>query len=193
MSTQVLYHGFGIRGYRHVRMTNQGGSLVFGIEQPREAIRCPDCSSQRVHCHGGQTRRWKCPPVGGKSVFVEMKVPRVACLDCRARKSLPATFAEPRRTYTRAFERYVWELSRMMTIQDIAVHLGVGWDLVKAIQKRHLERKYRKPRLRDLKRIAIDEISNSKGHKYLTIVLDLDSGRVVFVGKGKKEASLRPF
>ena len=65
--------------------------------------------------------------------------------------------------------------------------------MIKDIQKRHLNRKYSKPRLRDLKRIAIDEISNSKGHTYLTIVLDLDSGRVVFVGKGKKEESLRPF
>lgn len=193
MSTQVLYHGFGIRGYRHVRMMNQGGSLVFRIEQPRESIRCPNCGSKRIHCHGGETRRWKCPPAGRKKVFVEMNVPRVECLDCRSRRRLPVAFAAPRRTYTRAFERYVWELSRMTTIRDIAVHLGVGWDLIKAIQKRRLKRKYSKPRLRDLKRIAIDEISNSKGHKYLTIVLDLDSGRVVFVGKGKKEASLRPF
>ena len=51
MSTQILYHGFGIRGYRHVRMMNQGGRLVFRIEQPRELIRCPDCGSQRIHCH----------------------------------------------------------------------------------------------------------------------------------------------
>lgn len=193
MSTQILYHGFGIRGYRHVRMMNQGGRLVFRIEQPRELIRCPDCGSQRIHCHGGETRRWKCPPIGGKRVFVEMSVPRVECLDCQARRLLPVAFAEPRRTYTRAFERYVWDLSQRMTIRDIAVHLGVGWDLIKDIQKRYLHRKYSKPRLCGLKRIAIDEISNSKGHKYLTIVLDLDSARVVFVGKGKKEESLRPF
>ncbi len=193
MSTQVLYHGFGIRGYRHVRMMNQGGTLVFLIEQPRESIRCPDCGSEQIHCRGGKERRWRCPPIGGKAVFVEMSVPRVECLDCQARRMLPVTFAERRRTYTRAFERYVWDLSQMMTIQDIALHLGVGWDLIKDIQKRYLNRKYGKPRLCDLKRIAIDEISNSKGHKYLTIVLDLDSGRVVFVGKGKKEESLRPF
>lgn len=193
MSTQVLYHGFGIRGYRHVRMRNQGGSLVFTVEQPRESIRCPDCSSQRIHCHGGQMRRWKCPPIGGKPVCVEMNVPRVECLDCQTRRLLPVSFAEPRRTYIRALERYVWDLSQRMTIRDIAAHLGVGWDLVKGIQQRQLHRKYSKPRLRDLKRIAIDEISNAKGHKYLTIVLDLDSGRVVFVGKGKKEESLRPF
>lgn len=172
---------------------NQGGRLVFRIEQPRELIRCPDCGSQRIHCHGGETRRWKCPPLGGKRVFVEMSVPRVECLDCGTRRLLPVAFAEPRRTYTRAFERSVWDLSQRMTIRDIAVHLGVGWDLIKEIQKRYLHRKYGKPRLRGLKRIAIDEISNSQGHKSLTIVLDLDSARVVFVGKGRKEESLRPF
>ena len=126
-------------------------------------------------------------------MFVEMSVPRVECLECRSRRMLPVAFADSRRTYTRAFERYVVDLSKRMTIQDIAVHLGVGRDLIKDIQKRHLKRQYRKPRLRELRRIAIDEISNSRGHTYLTIVLDLDSGRVVFVGQGKKEESLRPF
>lgn len=80
-----------------------------------------------------------------------------------------------------------------MTIQDVAAHLAVGWDLVKEIQKRHLERKFAKPVLKGLMRIAIDEISIGKGHKYLTVVLDLRSGAVVFVGDGKGVDALTPF
>jgi transposase len=44
-----------------------------------------------------------------------------------------------------------------------------------------------------VKRIAIDEISIGHGHRYLTVVLDLGSGAVVFVGEGKGADALRPF
>ena len=68
MSTQVLYHGFGIRGYRHVRMETRQGRLTFTVEQPREKIRCPVCGSDHVHLRGGKTRSWKCLPIGNRPV-----------------------------------------------------------------------------------------------------------------------------
>jgi hypothetical protein len=70
---------------------------------------------------------------------------------------------------------------------------GVGRDLVKDIQKRDLSRRYARPELKHLRRIAIDEIAVAKGHRYLTLVLDLDSGAVVFVGDGKRADALKPF
>src|SRR5207248_4752641 len=82
---------------------------------------------------------------------------------------------------------------RRMTIRDVAAHLNVGWDLVKDIQKRDLSRRYAKPKLKHLRRIAIDEIAVAKGHRYMTLVLDLDSGAVVFVGDGKGADALKPF
>jgi transposase len=101
--------------------------------------------------------------------------------------------AEERRTYTRAFARYVLELSKYMTIKDVAEHLAVSWDIVKDIQKRYLTQHYAKPALKDVRQIAIDEICVGRGYQFLTIVLDLDSGAILFVGKGKKTESLRPF
>jgi transposase len=80
-----------------------------------------------------------------------------------------------------------------MTIRDVARHLGVGWDLIKEIQKRDLSRRFARPKLKHLKRIAIDEIAIAKGHRYLTVVMDLDSGAVVFVGDGKGADALKPF
>ena len=80
-----------------------------------------------------------------------------------------------------------------MTIRDVAKHLGVGWDVIKDIQKRDLARRYSKPKLKHLRHIAIDEIAIAKGHRYLTVVLDLDSGGVVFVGDGKGAKALKPF
>src|SRR5665647_1807964 len=80
-----------------------------------------------------------------------------------------------------------------MTLKDVARHLGVGWDTVKEIQKKNLQRRFSKPKLKHLQRIAIDEISIGRGHRYLTVVLDLDSGAVVFVGAGKGADSLLGF
>jgi transposase len=122
-----------------------------------------------------------------------LPVPRVECRACGVVRQVEVTFADPRRSYTKAFERYVLELSRRMTIRDVAAHLGVGWDLVKDVQKRDLSRRYAKPKLKHLRHIAIDEIAVAKGHRYLTVVLDLDSGAVVFVGDGKGADALKPF
>ena len=65
-----------------------------------------------------------------------------------------------------------------MTILDVSKHLGLGWDLIKSIQKRYLHKKYSRPNLNELKRIVIDEIQVGK-RGYLAIVLDIDSGAVV--------------
>jgi len=80
-----------------------------------------------------------------------------------------------------------------MTIKDVAKHLGVSWDVIKDIQKRYLRRRFGRPKLKDLKRIAIDEISIGKRHRYLTVVLDLASGAVVYVGQGKGADALTAF
>jgi len=80
-----------------------------------------------------------------------------------------------------------------MTIRDVAMHLGVGWDVIKDLQKRDLSRRFAKPKLKHLRRIAIDEIAVAKGHRYLTVVMDLESGAIVFVGDGKGAAALKPF
>jgi transposase len=101
--------------------------------------------------------------------------------------------AEERRSYTRAFARYVLELSQLMTIKDVAEHLAVSWDIVKDIQKSHLAKHYAKPALKDVKQIAIDEICVGRSYRFVTVVLDLDSGAILFVGPGKKADSLRPF
>jgi transposase len=96
-------------------------------------------------------------------------------------------------TYLKAFARYVLDLADRMTIQDVAEHLGVSWGTVKEIVKADLKRNDSKPRLKDLRQIAIDEISIGAGHRYLTIVLDLASGAVVHVGRGKGGDALTDF
>jgi transposase len=80
-----------------------------------------------------------------------------------------------------------------MTIQDVAHHLAVSWDTIKDIQKRCLHRRFDKPKLGKLKRIAIDEIYLGSRSGYLTVVMDLRSGAVIEVAEGKHAAALDPF
>lgn len=193
MSTSLLYHAWGTRGYQHVRTIYEDGCVVFMMEQEAAGFCCSHCGSQEVMKAGIIPRRLQSLPIGGRTVFIELSIQRLWCITCGKTRQAAVGIADVRRSYTRAFERYVLDLSRHMTILNVAQHLGVGWDMVKDIQKRHLLRSYAKPKLKHLRHIAIDEISIGKGHRYLTVVLDLDSGRVVFVGHGKGADALDPF
>jgi transposase len=193
MSTSLLYHAFGIRGYHYTRSEYQGGQVVFTIRQEPGACRCSACGSRDVKHRGHVERRFRTLPIGSKMTLVVLPIPRVECPSCGVVRQVEVPFADPRRTYTRAFQRYALELSRSMTIRDVALHLGVGRDTIKEIQKRDLSRRFAKPKLKHLKRIAIDEIAVAKGHRYLTVVMDLESGAVVLVGDGKGADALKPF
>jgi transposase len=193
MSTSLLYHAFGIRGYRYTRTDYCEGEVVFTIEQRRQTLQCPLCGSHDVIAHGHVPRLFRGVPIGSKGTRVLLPIPRVECPACGVTRQVAVPFADPQKHYTHAFERYALDLSAHMTIQDVARHLGVSWDTVKDIQKQDLQRHFSKPRLRQLRHIAIDEIAVGKGHRYLTVVLDLVSGAVVFVGAGKGADALEPF
>lgn len=193
MSTTLLYNMFGVRGYDYQRTDYHQGAACFVIEQPRAKYRCPECGSAAVNAQGHKDRFLRSLPIGGKPTFVFLKVARVVCFQCEITRQVKVPFADPWRTYTHAFERYALDLSRFGTIQDVADHLDVSWDIIKDIQKRHLVQKFSKPKLKNLKEIAIDELAIGKGRRYVTLVLNLRSGAVVFVGDGKGVEALAPF
>ena len=72
-----------------------------------------------------------------------------------------------------------------LCFRSIGLNLGASWDTIKEIQKEYLSNHFGKPELKDITKIAIDEISIGKAHKYITLVLGLDTGAVVFIGDGK--------
>src|SRR6266545_2836915 len=193
MSTGLLYHAFGIRGYDYRSTAYEEGRVIFTLEQRRHTYRCAVCAARDVRPHGHEERTFRAVPIGGRPVRIVLPIPRVECPHCGVTRQVPLNFADPRRSYTRSFERYALELSRLMTIQDVAQHLHVSWDTIKDIQKRDLRHRYRKPRLAKLRQIALDEIAIGKGQRYLTVVLNLETGAVVFVGDGKGAEALEPF
>jgi len=87
----------------------------------------------------------------------------------------------------------VVELSRVMTLADVSGLTGLSWDTVKDIVQAQLQHDYGQPRLKDLKFLAIDEIYVGKRKRFYTLVLDLESGQIVWVGHGRGLAALGQF
>jgi transposase len=184
----------GIRGYTFLRQSIVPGGIEFYLAMSPAQLVCPCCGSTNVWQKGSTTpRRIRSLPFGRKTTTIILEIPRVFCHDCGTLRQVKLTFAEEHKRYTRFFERYVLDLLLSMTCQDVAKHLGLSWDTVRDIEKRRLTRDFAKPPLKDVTHIAIDEIAVQKGHKYLTVVMDLHSGRVIFVGDGKDAEALLPF
>jgi transposase len=174
-------------------MDVKGGEIIFTIRHRPEKLRCPQCRSKNIILPGTVPRRFWTWSIGPKTVSIDLDVQRVEGRDGGVVRQVELGFADPRHRYTRAFEHYVLSLSHAMTITDLANLLHVSWDVIKDIIKRNLGRRFAHPKLKKLKRIAIDEIAVGRGGRCLTIVIDLKTGEVVFIGEGRGAAALAPF
>jgi transposase len=129
-------------------------------------------------------------PVGNKKIELSVQIPRIYCKICFAVKQVKLAFADPKKHYTRSLERFVIDLCRITTLSNVADLTGLSWDTIKDIHKLHLYKKYRCRNLKKLKYLAIDELYLGKKQKFITIVLDLETGQVVHIGKGKGKDAL---
>jgi len=97
------------------------------------------------------------------------------------------------RRYTRSFALTVLDLLQFATTRAVADYLNVGWDMIKEIHKLKLSRIYKKQRLSNLTYLGIDEFSTQKGHKYMTIFVDLQTGRIIHAIEGRSYEAVSPF
>jgi transposase len=88
---------------------------------------------------------------------------------------------------------FIEDLYGVMTVSDLAAITALGWDTVKNIVKAKLERRDGHPRLKGLRYLSIDEIYVGPSKKFYTLVIDLESGRIVWVAPGKGGEALRKF
>ena len=131
--------------------------------------------------------------IGDLETYVEVRAMRVACCGGTRVERLPFVMEGFRMT-RRFFER-VAALCTKLPIQTVAEWTGLSWDTVARIDKRAIDLALGDPNptLRRLRWIGVDEVSRTGGHVYFTIVSDLLTGRVVWIGDGKGEKGLLPF
>jgi len=193
MPTCLLYRAFGLNGYQLVADSLEKGVFQLKMRPPEKAIKCPGCGSTKVVRRGTLQRLVHAPLIGTYKTKVFIQTPRIECRQCQRVRTIKLPHVVPGKNHTKSFARLVVDLRKMMTIQDVARYLGVSTRMICDIDKRYLKTHFGKPKLKHVKLIAIDEISIRKGHTYITIVMDLESGAIIFVGKGKGQKALKPF
>lgn len=90
--------------------------------------------------------------------------------------------------YTRRFCQLISGLCRHMTISAVAKHFNLRWETVKNIDKHYLQEtlpSLNPEKLVNLKYIGVDEVARAKGHDYLTVVYNLETGELIWVYEGR--------
>jgi transposase len=84
-------------------------------------------------------------------------------------------------------------LAHVLPIKHVAAWFGVGWETVKQIDQRSLDQRLGPVDLRTVRVIAVDEFAMQRGHRYATIVVEVPTKRVLWVGRGRGREDLRAF
>lgn len=193
MNPSDLYHQHGVREQVCTRAEYRSKTILLLINTKKSKFYCAHCKSKNVIRSGVVLRDFRTVPVGGKPVVLRMTVQRLECKDCGCVCQEHIHFAAQQTTFTRHLARYAVELCRMASIKSVAAHLKLSWNTVKEMVKGYLERTYSKPDISDLKVIGIDEFAVKKGHVNKTIVVNLETGQIVYVGDGKGADALDGF
>jgi len=163
--------------------------------QPDKRFRpiCHCCGQRASGLHSWTERRVRDLNLAATPVWIKCHYRKVFCAHCQRVSVEDLELFHPYLRVTTRLAVYIYQLCRLMTVTEVAHHLGLDWKTVKAIDKYYLEREYGQPDLTGLRILAVDEISVRKGHRYLTVVLDYITGRVVFVGQDRKADTLERF
>jgi transposase len=155
---------------------------------------CHDCGvAGSVHALG-QRRILRDLNLGAAQTFLHVEYRRVWCPSCGRAVVEQLTFADPSQRLTRRLARYIYDLCKLMTVQDVARHLDLDPKTVKAVDKHFLQQEFGQTRYEGLRILAVDEISLTHGQNgYMTVVLDYLTGRVVWMGEGRKAETLDAF
>jgi transposase len=156
--------------------------------------RCSRCGRRCGGYDAGDgRRRWRTLDVGTVKAYLEADAPRVACPD-HGVVVAAVPWARPGARCTTGFEDTCAWLVAHAAGSVVATLLRITWRTVTGIVTRVVaDLAERTDRLDGLRRIGIDEIAHRKGHRYLTVVIDHDTGRIVWAGKGRDAATLRVF
>jgi transposase len=166
---------------------------VLTLEDRRGIHLCRDCGKPRdgLYQETDPVYFRDCS-VGDLETYLEVYPWRVVCSGHTRRERFP--FEVPGHRSRRFFER-VAALCTRLPVGEVAKMAGLSWDTVARIDKQAIELALggRQPSLEGLRWVGIDEVSRTGGHDYFTVVTDLETERVVFIGDGKGEKGLKAF
>jgi transposase len=174
---------------RSVSFTDQG--IVIGIRRRFRLLTCP-CGASTGSTYDRSTRRWRHIDLAGVRVFFEAEIRRLACPACQRVRTERIPWARPGARHTRDFEDVCAWLCQRTDRTSVARLLRCSWETVSAVVMRVVADSLDNSRLDGLYRIGVDEICY-RHRTYLTLVADHDRGGVVWMGEGKRAATLASF
>ena len=173
-----------------------GAEVVAARVRPRSGVsrRCGRCGRRAPWYDRGAGRRgWRGLDWGTVQVFLEADTPRVNC-PAHGPTVVAVPWARHHAGHTYAFDDTVAWLAVACSKTAVCELMRVAWRTVGAIVARvWADAEKTVDRFAGLRRIGIDEISYKRRHKYLTVVVDHDSGRLVWAAPGRDTATLRRF
>lgn len=163
--------------------------------QPHKGFKpvCHRCGHKAVSAHSWTERSVRDLNLATAEVWLQCSYRKLFCPVCQQISIEDLELFDPYIRVTRRLAYYIYQLCQVMTVTEVADHLNLDWKTVKAIDKKFLEQRYGHPDLNRLRILAVDEIAVRRGHRYLTVVIDYISGRVLYVGKDRKAKTLMDF
>lgn len=177
------------------RVDSDGAVIVARVRRRRPTKQhCGRCGRRAPgHDQGAGRRRWRALDLGTMQVFLEADAPRVRCAE-HGVVVAQVPWARHDAGHTYAFDDSVAWLVTQASKTATAELFRVAWRTVGSIIARvvaDIDRNL--DRLEGLRRIGIDEISYKRGHRYLTVIVDHDTRRLVWAAAGHDQATLRQF
>jgi transposase len=169
-------------------------NMVFIETEPDKRYNpiCHNCGSVAMKIHSYNKRMVRDLNMFKARTFIRYTYRTLRCDQCGLVVE-DLGLAEPYARVTKRLAQYIWDLCQLLTIKEIAELLELDWKTIKDIHKSRLKERFSQPDIGNPKLLAVDEISLKKRHKYLTVVTDWESGRVLWVSQGRGEESLEEF
>jgi len=180
------------RGFKYSKIENKRDYVHIYLKRTRKTAFCRKCGKRNRIGNESYTRAIYDLDLGPKKCYITFSEVKIHCR-CGHRGYEAIDFTRPYSHCTKRFEEYVYRLTERMTISDVVMITGLDWKTVKDIDKYYIKK--RLVGLQDIYpvELGIDEIAYEKGHKYLTVVRDLDLNCVIWVGLGRKKETLDDF
>lgn len=153
---------------------------------------CHGCKQSVKEIHSYNERMVRDLNIFNAKTFLFVIYRTVRCQNC-GNMVEDLGLMDPGKRVTRRLAAYILDLCKYMTITEVAKHLGLDWKTVKEIHKKHLQEKFSHEDMGHPRLLAVDEISLKKRHHYLTLIINWEVGRVLWVGEGRKYETLKAF
>lgn len=153
---------------------------------------CPKCQEPLAIYDHAEEREWRHLDSCAFQTYLHARIPRVKCLkDGVLQVKVP--WAEAKSRFTLLFERLAIDVLKQCDVTGATKVLKISWDEAWHIMERAVERGKLRKSKKVIKHIGVDEKAIAKGHKYMTLVCDLDNGTVEHVTNDRKQGSLEEY